>query len=35
MEREIFQDPAGTWWEIVREELDPNGEPVIIPYEEE
>lgn len=33
MEPEIFQDEEGTWWEVLEDELDPNGEPLIVPYE--
>ena len=35
MEPNIFQDDEGNWWEIDENELDPNGEPLIVPYEVE
>lgn len=34
MEPEIFQDDEGNWWITNPDDLDPNGDPVIVPYEE-
>lgn len=34
MEEEIYIDEEGNTWVIDYSQLDPNGEPLIVPYEE-